>query len=322
MRKSFIFSILLIFNHLTYAQTKAKEMKPSDFDIITKLEDSISQLARVVVTDSIQPSRISAQEKLIPMMRQALSLGNSFNYAFDKIENISILYSPDKEFRILTWQLMITENKYKYFGFIQLNRSKSTVYELKDFSKEIQKPEGQFLSSEKWFGALYYNLKEFKTKEGTKYLLFGFNSNDTIEKIKICDVLTLSGGQARFGSPVFEFEQRGIKKRQNRLLFQHSIEASMRLNFDDEMNMVVHDHLTEIAYKNPDIPYVSVPDGTYEAFKLNKGVWQHIDKLENTIMDKAPIPKPVLGSKAKVVSKESAKQYAWPEDRVKEGQKN
>lgn len=308
----------MIFNQLSYAQTKAKTLKNTDFDKISALEDSIKVLSKIAVTDTLASSRLSAQEKLLPLVRQALSISNSFNYAFDKIENISIQYSPDKEFRIFTWQLMITENKYKYFGFIQLNRAKSTIYELKDFSKDIQKPENQFLSSEKWFGALYYNIKEFKTKEGMKYLLFGYNAHDTIEKIKVCDVLSIKSGQPRFGFPVFEFEQRGIKKKQNRLVLFHSVEATIRLNYDEGMNMIVHDHLTEIGYKNNQVPFVMVPDGTYEAFELSKGIWQHVDKLENRVMDEAPTPKPILGGKAKVVSKENVKQFEWPDEKKKE----
>ena len=312
MRKSLFIAILLIINGLVLAQSKSKDFKQADLDKLTALEDSIALLARIVVTDSIKDNRIMAQEKMMPLMRQVLAIPNSFNYTFDKIENISIVYPPDRECRIFTWQLMVTENAYKYFGFIQLNRSKSIFYELKDLSKDIKKPETQFLTAEKWFGALYYNIKPFKTKEGNKYLLFGFNANDTIEKIKICDVLSLTSGSPRFGSPVFEKEERGFKKKTNRLVLYHSIEATIRLNYDEEMAMVVHDHLTDIGYKNPEIPAVSVPDGTYEAYKLEKGIWQHISKLDNTIMDKAPIPKPILGNKGKVVNKENAKQFEWP----------
>ncbi len=312
MKKIFLLTILLIINNLAFSQTKSSDIKQADLDKLAVLEDSIVSLSRTAVTDSIAENRIAAQDKLLPLMREALAVSNSFNYAFNKIENISLLYPTERDFRIFTWQLMIDENHYKYFGFIQLNRSKSMVYELKDFSKDIQKPENQNLTAEKWFGALYYNIKGFKTKEGMKYLLFGFNAHDTIEKIKICDVLSLNGGAPRFGSPVFEKEERSIKKKLNRLVMYHSVDASIRFNYDDDMGMIMLDHLTEIGYKDPNVPFVSVPDGTYEAYKLKKGVWEHIDKLENTIMDAAPIPKPILGSKAKVVNKENAKQFEWP----------
>lgn len=312
MKQLFLITILLILNNLAVSQTKSGNLNQADLEKLTILEDSITTMSRIAVTDSIADNRLAAQEKLKPLLREALAINNSFSFAFDKIENISILYPVDRQLRIITWQLMVDENHYKYFGFIQLNNSKSTVYELTDASKDIQKPEYQVLNTDKWLGALYYNIKPFKTSEGTKYLLFGFNANDTIEKLKVCDVLSLKNGKPVFGAPVFQKVERGIKKNLHRLVMYHSVDASMRLNYDDEMGMIVYDHLTEIGYKNPNVPYVSVPDGTYEAYKLKKGVWEHINKLENTIMDKAPTPKPILGSKAKVVSKENAKQFEWP----------
>ena len=188
------------------------------------------------------------------------------------------------------------------------------VYELKDFSKTIQKPDIQTLSADKWFGALYYHIQDFKTKEGQKYLLFGLNFNDTIEKIKLCDVLILRGGQVKFGAPVFEKNERGRKKVVNRLMLYHAVDASMRFNYDEEMDMIVHDHLMDIPSQSPKTPFVGVPDGTYEAYELHKGVWEHINKLATTEMDEAPIPKPVLGKKAKVVDKENAKSFYGHEE--------
>lgn len=311
--KQFIIIIFFFISQITVtAQSKAKTIDAKAVEQLSVLEDSIALLARIVVTDSISENRLTAQEKLMPLFRKALNINNSFNYTFEKLENIAVLNDPERNFRIFTWQLMVDINRYKYFGVVQINRSKPLFYELKDVAKEIQKPENQYLTSEKWFGALYYNIKPFKTKEGMKYLLFGFNAHDTIEKIKICDVLSLNSGAPRFGSPVFVKEERGMKKKLNRIILYHSVEAAIRLNYDDNMDMIVHDHLTDIGYKNPEIPFVSVPDGTYEAYKLQKGIWEHISKLENTIMDKAPIPKPILGKKEKVVNKDNVKQFEWP----------
>ena len=308
---------ILIFSTLAFSQKKAKGVETNDLKKLTVYEDSLTYWARVAVTNLLLGKRLEAQEKLLPLMKKALATPNSFSYPFDEIENISIQYPQDRSFRIVTWQLMHTDMNYQYFGFIQTNATKSMVYELKDFSKSILKPEGQTLSTEKWFGALYYHIQDFKTKDGLKYLLFGLNSNDTIEKIKLCDVLTLRGGQVKFGAPVFEKNERGHKKTVNRLMLYHAVDASMRFNYDDEMDMIVHDHLENVPSQSPKTPFVSVPDGTYEAYKLQKGVWQHIDKLATTEMDAAPIPKPVLGSKAKVVDKQNAKTFEWPEDAKK-----
>ena len=317
MKKIIILFFVSTFTAFSFAQKKAESISTSDLEKLAALETPMVDLAKTMLLDSFENNRLAAHEKLMPMIREALNTPNSFNYAFEKIEQISIQYAPDRSFRIITLQLMKDWAHYKYFGFIQPNLSKSKLYELKDFAKDIQKPENQVLGPEKWFGCLYYNIRQFKSKEGDKYLLFGFNANDTIEKIKVVDVLTMKGGMPKFGSPVFEKQERGITKKSNRLVFYHGYEASMRLNYDEEMGMIVHDHLEDVGTNYADVPSVGVPDGTYEAYELKKGVWQHIVKLKNTEMDEAPRPLPV-SKKAKIVDKESMKNFTFP-DEVKNG---
>jgi hypothetical protein len=317
MRNYFIFTLVLFINVFAFAQKKAETLSTSDLDKLSSFETQMAGLAKTMLLDSFENNRLAAHEKLMPMVREALNTPNSFNYTFEKIEHISIQNAPDRSFRIITLQLMKDWAHYKYFGFIQPNLSKSKLYELKDFAKDIQKPENQVLGPEKWFGCLYYNIRQFKSKEGAKYLLFGFNAHDTIEKIKVVDVLTMNGGMPKFGSPVFERQERGITKKSNRLVFYHGYEASMRLNYDEEMGMIVHDHLQDVGTNYADVPSVGVPDGTYEAYELKKGVWQHIVKLKNTEMDEAPRPVPV-SKKAKIVDKESMKNFSFP-DEVKNG---
>jgi hypothetical protein len=314
MKKGIFLLCLLLSGTCAFSQKKAQEINKKDLEKLVLSEDSLAHWARIAVTNSILDRRIEAQDKILPLLRKTLAIPNSFNYPFSELENVSITYPQDRSFRILTWQLMHTDMNYQYFGFIQLNSSKSIVYELKDFSKSLQKPESQITTQDKWFGALYYSIRDFKTKDGEKYLLFGLNSNDTIEKIKLCDVLTLRGGQVKFGAPVFEKHERGRTKMVNRLMMYHAKDAAMRFNYDAEMDMIVHDHLTDVPSPTPKVPFVSVPDGTYEAYTLKKGIWQHIDKLATTEMDEAPIPKPVLGKKAKVVDKENAKNFYGHEE--------
>jgi hypothetical protein len=314
MKKGILLLCLFLSGTWAFSQKKAQNIDKKDLEKLILSEDSLAHWARIVVTNSILDRRIEAQDKILPLIRKTLAITNSFNYSFSELENVSITYPQDRSFRIFTWQLMHTDMNYQYFGFIQLNSSKSIVYELKDFSKSLQKPESQITTQDKWFGAIYYSIRDFKTKDGEKYLLFGLNSNDTIEKIKLCDVLTLRGGQIKFGAPVFEKKERGRSKMVNRLMMYHAKDAVMRFNYDPEMDMIVHDHLTDVPSPSPKVPFVSVPDGTYEAYTLKKGIWQHIDKLANTEMDEAPIPKPVLGSKARVVDKESARNMEWPEE--------
>jgi hypothetical protein len=320
MKQRIILAILLIVNTLSYAQKEAGSIAEADLSRLARLEDSIAAFAKVAVQDTIPENRITANERLLTTLRTFLAVPNSFNYAFSKVENISILQPQDKSFRIMSWQLFKDYNHYHYFGIVQLNRYKSTFYELLDHSRSLRKPEKDLLTHDNWFGALYYNLKEFKTKEGTRYLLFGFNANDEIEKIKVCDVMILRGGAPRFGAPVFEVADiKGKKKEKfHRLVLTYSADAVLRLNYDEQLRAIVHDHLQPVASTNPEVPFVYVPDGTYELFEYDKGIWQHVDKLPNQVLDEAPRPAAKLNSRNRVKSaKENAKQVEWPEEVTK-----
>jgi hypothetical protein len=322
MKKLIFIPIILIFSILTYAQKKAESIKSKDIELLAQMEKGLENIATTVVTDTLPEERAKANIELLALMKKMLNVPNSYNFAFTKIEHIAIQESDDKEFKIFTWGLADAKGVNKHFGFIQLNRSKPTFYELKDNSFGMQKPESQVLTPDKWYGALYYNIKKFKSKEGEKYLLFGLNFGDTVERTKICDVLTLKGGMPRFGSPVFEWIETKVvrgkeiekKTTQNRILLTHSVDASVRLNYDGIENKVVYDHLETVPMGYSKSGFVSVPDGTYEAFQFKKGVWQHIEKLAINEMDEAPRPKPVLGNKTKIINKEDAKVFQWPDD--------
>jgi hypothetical protein len=317
MKPLLICFILLVSQSAAFAQ-KTNPIKPADLKRLEQLEDTIAMLAKITVQDTLVTKRLLANGRMIPLLKEALTIANSFNYAFTKIENISIQRPVDGLFRMFTWQLYINDNEYKYFGYVQLNRTKPTIVELSDMSRKLENIDKEALTPDHWFGAVYYNMKEFKTKDGMKYLLFGYNANDSLERIKVLDVLTLRGGQIKFGAPVLEVADiKGVKKQKlHRLLLNYSAEASMRLNFDPELNIVIHDHLEKIATKNPNLPFTYVPDGTYEAFELQKdGTWSHVDKLANTEMQVAPRPKPTLNSRNRVKdAKANAQKFEWPKE--------
>ncbi len=324
MKKLLFTSIFLIINGLASAQIKSDARPNADFDRLSQYEDSIVYLSKIAVQDTgtgdreaASKSRLAAQERLLPLMREVLALPNAFNYPFSKIENISIQQPKDAAFRVFTWQLYVDENNYQYFGFLQLNRSKPTVYELKNNVADISKPEKETLTPDTWFGCVYYNIKEFKTKDGVKYLLFGYNANNLDEHIKVCDVLILRGSTIRFGAPVFEVADIAGRKKErlNRLVLTYSADVVVRLNYDEELGCIMHDHLETMASKNPNIPFTYVPDGTYESFELKKEVWEHIDKVPTQVLKdgEAPRPTPILDKKGKM-TREEVKNFKFPDN--------
>jgi hypothetical protein len=257
-------------------------------------EDTIALLAYAIIHDSLPEHRFGATKKLIPTLVAALKTPNSFHYPFSRVQSISIQYPQDSSFRIFTWQLYVDVNEYRYYGAIQMNKEDLQLFPLIDRSFDVAEVKSDILPPDKWYGALYYNVKEFDTPQGKKYLLFGYDAYSFFNKRKVIDVLSFPGGKAQFGAPVFQIETEGGPAVRNRLLFEYAADAMFTCNFDIVTNMIVHEHLIEIGGLHEGQETSYIPDGSYEGYRLVNGIWENIPFLENQIMDEPPRPYPIL----------------------------
>lgn len=301
----------------TQAQPKLDKSGILTAEAIERLhtgEDTLALLAYAVVNDSIEQERFAACRALITSLVRTLKIENSFQYRFDRLKSVSILAPPDSSFRIFTWQLFVNDSTYRYYGAIQMNSRELKLYPLYDRSFEMdERPVSEQFPPERWYGALYYNLRQFDIKEKRYYLLFGFDAYSFFEKRKVIEVLYFDAlGKPVFGAPVFD--RPNAKVEEMRLLFEYSAEASVRVNWDEQYQMVLFDHL--IAMPSPfGRGFAYVPDGSYDGLRLEKGRWKFIDKVFNDVMDEAPRPEPVLDSrKDKNILGKGKKQKNKPQD--------
>lgn len=256
-------------------------------------EDTLALLAYAVVNDSMPDMRFLACQALITKLVKTLKTENSFRYPFDRLKSISILAPPDSSFRIFTWMLFVNDSTYRYYGAIQMNQAELKLFPLIDRSFEMaEAPTHEQLPPDRWYGVLYYNLRPFDTKEGRKYLLFGFDGFTFFEKRKVLDVLSFDAtGNPVFGASVFVRPDGSSSEK--RFFLEYSSEAKIKLNWDEQYKMILFDHL--IPFQSPYTGAVTyVPDGSYDGFKWEKGRWKFIDKVFNDTQDEAPRPEPVL----------------------------
>lgn len=301
------------------AQKKTKPIpasQPSETAIerLQGIEDTLGVLGYAIVNDSIEAERFAACRVFITTLVRALKIENSFKYPFEQLRSISILTPPDSSFRIFTWQLFVNDSTYRYYGSIQMNERNLKMYPLIDRSFEMDYfPVNEALSPDRWYGALYYNLRQFDTRQGRKYLLFGYDAFEFFEKRKLLDVLSFDDeGKPVFGAPVFDHKEDLPK---NRVYIQYSADAKVRLNWDEQYKMIIMDHLIPLAS-----PYgrgtTSVPDGSYNAYNLEKGRWKYIDKVFNDKQDEVPFPEPVLDSrKDKDIMGKKKRTWGWQRGR-------
>ena len=195
-----------------FAQKKEKPAGKLSAEAIASLhgtEDTLAILAYAVVNDSIEQERFAACKVLITSLVKALKTPNSFNYPFSRLQSLSIMAPPDSSFRIFTWQLFVNDSTYRYYGTIQMNQTELKLFPLIDRSFEMDiPPTYEQLTHDNWYGALYYNLRQFDTKEGRKYLLIGYDAFSFFDKRKVIDILSFDDqGKPIFGAPVFVREE-------------------------------------------------------------------------------------------------------------------
>ncbi len=283
------------------AQPKHKPADKLGAESIQKLnsiEDTLAILAYAVVNDSIEQERFAACKVLITTLVRALKTENSFKYPFSRLKSLSILAPPDSSFRIFTWQLFVNDSTYRYYGSIQVNQKELKLFPLIDRSFDMDVPPAyEQLANDNWYGALYYNIRQFDSKEGRKYLLMGFDAYSFFDRRKVVEVLSFDEkGSPVFGAPVFYRDKPKPGLKEHRLIFEYSADASVRVNWDEQYKMILFDHL--IPFPSPyGRGMTQVPDGSYDGLQFEKGHWKFIDKVFNDKQDAPPFPEPILDSR-------------------------
>ncbi len=237
--------------------------------------------------------RQACYDEIPEVLTGILAAPGSFHIAFDSVRRMSVVYPPDSSFRIFTGQHYIDENHYRYYGIIQLASDEQHPVILRDATAEVYDPRAHVGMAADWLGALYYKVHSFEREGRRHYLLFGFNSYQLYENRKVAEVLTFVDGNVHFGAPVFLDEQ---GQGQHRLLVQYAADVSVKLNYDDQLDLVIFDHLIPMASPYDAKKIAMVPDGSYAGYRLdkNEGHWTYVDKVFHQTLATPPREHPVL----------------------------
>lgn len=185
---------------------------------------------------------------------------------------ISRVDAPDGKFRLITWNVPHADGTHRFEGMLLVkDKSRRTLYELRDMTEKIPSPEVPELGPENWYGALYYAVVPVKKGGKTYYTLLGWKGVSKIETNKVIDVLGFKGSAPRFGAPLFGTGR--LKK--NRIVFGYSFQVSMSLRWDAGGQRIVCDHL---APMQPDLEGKWAfygPDLSYDAYVWDKGRWNY-----------------------------------------------
>ncbi len=274
-----------------------------EYTDLTEVEMELSTLGTNLHNNRKLENRRYAAQRIEQLLKESLEADNTYGYPFDQLEGIAMLQPEDKRFRIFTWELYEDTSSYVQYGIVQTQEGK--VFVLQDKSHEMDRPEFGRNKTDNWYGALYYNLKAFQTNNQTQYLLFGRDSYSVYEHRKVLDILYFDHqGHPRFGNNIIKVKDGyGRLRTVNRFLLQYSAGVYVKLNYDEELDMVVYDHLIHGSGVVEGQQPTGVPDGSYSGLQLIKGRWEYVDKVfkddPNNVLVNDQNPQMIMGRKTK-----------------------
>lgn len=283
-----VFFLFITFINLSQAQRK---------ETYKAFEDSIIKLHKEILLENNIILKYQKNEELLFLVEEALQQKNSINYPFDSLRSISILTSPDKKVRILTWYLIDDAGKYDHFGFIQAyneEKERYIVYNLVDKWQQLVNPTSKTFDYLSWYGAVYYKLIQSEINDVKYYTLLGWNGGTLFSQYKVIDVLSFNNKE----NPVFgAFIFRGYGKgKPSRIIFEYAKNSSFTLNYDKQAyeqrstkkkrksayyqidtiyaNMIIFNRLIPMDESLKDVSQYYVGESSLnDAFLLKEGRW-------------------------------------------------
>ncbi len=231
-----------------------------------------------VTPDQSQKKQIN--DSIRDIFKRILVKKEFFENPFDTLRTVGRIMSPDEKFRIINWNTLDGDGTYTYYAFIQYyhkDKDEIVLTELIDKSDSIPDPEQQVLDAENWYGALYYDIVPPPKRKYDEYLLLGWDGGTLFLNRKVIDVLRFtSSGVPRFGKSIFKLK----KDRKKRIIFEFSYMASMRLFYDDDIDMVVFEHLVPLTPAVRDQKSYYGSDLTFDGLEFEDGKWHLRENLD------------------------------------------
>ena len=278
------FFIFLALFYLDGFSTKAQQ----NINLLS-LQDSLNKISSRVLSAQSDEQKFKENGLFVKTLVDALKNKNSFNFGFDSLKTVSIIKSPDRAFRLLTWYVRLSNGNYRYFGAVQLNTPSGALNlsPLIDQTENLTDP-NILTDNKNWFGAKYYEIIPVTSSSRlTYYLLLGWKGNDDRTTKRVIEVLNFNKSELTFGAKVFDGKDLTTK---NRLIFEYNKQNAMTLKSDLKAGVIVIDHLSPVDPEMVGKYEYYGSDGRIDGFKIIGGRLKFQENLElaNDVNDNDP----------------------------------
>jgi hypothetical protein len=288
LKAYFTFLFLLSIHNNISAQIAGADVRA-----LLKKEDSLKNISLRIIQGRTAADRFVADSAFTKMFVRALKIKNSFDYSFDSLITISKLVPSDSTFKIFTWQMVINDNVIRQHGAIQMKTTDGSLklfplIDKSDITINLADTVGNNFG---WVGAVYYKIIETQAAGKKYYTLLGYDENNIRSNKKIVEVLTFENGQPLFGGNYFASTKTDNPAELfgKRLILEYKKNASPRLVYDTDQNMIIFEHLISETSETQK-RYTYVGDGDYEGLKWQNGKWVYVEKVYTQKTKEGEVP--------------------------------
>ena len=266
----FLMALGLLFssnNNLLYSQSN---------DTLTFLEKQLANnYSNIQKADEF--TRYKLAENFYSEMVLCLNTKGSFDFSFTELNNIGSIYSADRRIRIFTWNIPYGIADNLYYGIIQFYSPRTKSYLLAQLNRPdsliAKMPDGS------WHGALYYSIVETKHAGRKYYTLLGYDLNTPLSNKKLIEMISIDDfDELYFCEKLINYEGRMV----NRIVFEYNEKAVMSLKYNENLKMIVFDHLSPSRPSLTGKYEFYGPDFTYDGLKWEKGIWMYYSNINVT----------------------------------------
>ncbi len=259
-----VFSVLLFFSVFRVVSQDTLSVQAMESKLETLLLDLRS-------AQSDEDKKIK-NELFKKEMAEVLKKPEAFSHPFPTLKSVGFIDSPDKGIRIVNWNVEQADFSHRYYCFVIQHDKKKKEYnvtELKDKSFGMPSQPDDIISSDEWYGALYYKIIPVKKGSKTLYTVLGWDYNSSMSQLKLVDVIYFSGNSVKLGAAIFKVG----KETKKRLFYEHSKKVTMYLSYEEDRKRIMMDHLSPETPSMKNFKSYYVPDLSYDALIYQNNKW-------------------------------------------------
>ncbi len=259
---------------------------------LTGVQDSLSKLSSKIWKQKTDSARLKSNEIFLKRFKDILSNKQSNLLPLDSITGITRVVSEDGKLRIFTWNVPLSDNTDKYFGFIELFLDSTIIIPLNKADKQPDGFDTKLLSPTSWYGAIYYKIIDIQLKDKKAYTLLAWDGYSASSNRKLIDMLSFDNKEnVTFGLPIFKTAQ-GVK---SRVVMEYAEKASMLLRYDKQAIrvqkgrrvkkvvtwLIVMDRMIPMDPSMKGVRAYYVPAGdAYDGFVFQNGFWAFVEDVD------------------------------------------